>query len=75
MDRKEFDKRFFESTDHTGRFVVKSFKTGYSYYVEPLDSGEFGDINPATGKVEGAYGSKYKGAIHPNDSLYERQWV
>ena len=76
VDRKEFDKRFFESTDQTGRFVVKSSKTGCSYYVEPLDGGErrsFGDINPATGQVEGAYGSKYKGAVHPNDSLITKE--
>lgn len=72
MDRKEFNKRFFKDRDHTGRYVVRSFKTGYSYYIEPLDGGErrdFGDINPATGKIEGAYGEKYKGAIHPSDSL------
>lgn len=72
MDRKEFDKLFFEDRDHTGRFMVRSFKTGYKYYIEPLDKGtkrKFGDINPATGKVEGNYGETYKGAIHPSESL------
>lgn len=72
MNREEFNKRFFENTDHTGRFVVTSKKTGYSYYIEPLDTGSrtgWGDVNPATGKVEGSYGGKYKGAIHPSESL------
>lgn len=72
MNRAEFDKKFFEERDHTGRYMVRSQKTGYAYYIEPLDKGtrrDFGDINPATGKVEGAYGSKYKGAIHPSESL------
>jgi hypothetical protein len=71
-ERLEFDKRFFKDRDHTGRFVVRSHKTGYAYYIEPLDTGkrpDWGDINPATGKVEGAYGGKYKGAIHPSESL------
>lgn len=29
----------------------------------------WGDVNPATGKVEGDYGSKHTGAIHENDSI------
>ena len=64
--------RFLERTDETGRFIVYSTHTGISYYVEPLDTGErrkFGDINPATGQVEGHYGEKYRGAIHPTESL------
>ena len=72
MDIKEFNKRFFEDRDNTGRFMVRSFKTNIAYYVEPLDTGErrrFGDINPATGQIEGAYGQKHKGAIHPSESL------
>ena len=72
MDRTEFNKKFFEERDDTGRFMVRSAKTGYAYYIEPLDTGtrrKFGDINPATGKVEGSYGEKYRGAIHPSDSL------
>jgi|GEM_PF-835584 len=71
-ERIEFDKRFFEDRDHTGRYMVRSFKTGYAYYIEPLDAGSrtgWGDLNPATGKVEGSYGGKYKGAIHPSESL------
>lgn len=68
--------RFLEKTDDTGRFIVYSYKTGISYYVEPLDGGErrgFGDVNPATGKVEGAYGEKYKGSVHPRESLITKE--
>jgi len=64
--------RFLSKTDETGRFIIYSFRTGISYFCEPLDTGErrrFGDINPATGQVEGSYGQKYRGAIHPKDSL------
>lgn len=68
----DLERRFLTNTDDTGRFVVYSFKTGICYYVEPLLGGEkrdFGNINPATGKVEGSYGDKYVGAIHRRDSL------
>ncbi len=59
-------KDFLVNSDDTGRFIVKSLKTGRTYYVEPIDSGErvdWGDLNPATKKLEGDYGSKHKGAI------------
>ena len=71
QERKEFNKRFFAESDHTGRFVVVSMRTGHKYYVEPLDGKKvkWGDLNPATGKVEGSYGSKYKGSINEKDSL------
>lgn len=50
---KEFRKRFLTDTDSSGRFIVKSIKTGRTYYVEPIDDGnrsEWGDLNPATKK-------------------------
>jgi len=77
-DSVEFKQKFLEKRDHTGRYTVYSYKTGCTYYVEPMDSKEstkrgFGDINPATGKVEGAYGEKYKGSIHPSESLITKE--
>jgi hypothetical protein len=72
FDRKEFDKRFLQESDNTGRFIVKSMVTGIRYYVEPIDNGtraEWGDINPATKKVEGDYGMKHRGAIDAKDSM------
>lgn len=49
-------KRFLTNTDETGRFIVKSLTTGKTYYVEPIGNGhpaDWGDINPATKKIEG----------------------
>lgn len=69
---KQFTERFLTNRDETGRFIVKSLKTGISYYVETLDEGErtcWGDYNPSTKKFEtGNYG-KYKGSIKPEESL------
>lgn len=71
MDMREVNKKFFKDTDHTGRFIIVSYRTGRKYYVEPLDGDKvkWGDLNPATGKVEGSYGQKYKGSINEKDSL------
>ena len=65
-------KNFLVDSDKTGRFIVTSLKTGRKYYVEPLDNGlrtEWGDLNPATKKLEGDYGDKYKGSIKESESL------
>lgn len=65
-------KNFLVNSNDTGRFIVTSLKTGKKYYVEPLDSGEkieWGDINPATKKLEGDYGAKHKGSIKESESL------
>ena len=51
----DLDKRFLTNTDETGRFIVKSLTTGKKYYIEPIGNGhpaDWGDINPATKKVE-----------------------
>ena len=68
----EFHQKFLEESDHTGRHFVVSIRTGKRYGVEPIDGKEkvkWGDVNPATGKVEGQYGSKYKGSIKATESL------
>lgn len=68
----DFTKRFLTNTDETGRFIVKSMKTGKTYYVEPIDGDEktyWGDYDPATKKFQGAYGLKYKGSIRPDESM------
>lgn len=45
----DLEKRFLKNTDDTGR----------KYYVEPIGGhSDWGDINPATKKVEGDYGEK-----------------
>lgn len=71
----EFKKKFFEKTEHTGRHVVISFRTGKTYAIEPMGNPHtgWGDLNPATGKVEGNYGSKYRGSIDEKDSLITKE--
>ena len=64
-------KRFFTETEHSGRFMVISFVTGVKYFVEPIGKPHthWGDIDPATKKVQGSYGNKYRGSIDEKDSL------
>jgi hypothetical protein len=57
---------------NTGRYYVTDYKTGRKFCVEPLLDGEhtnWGDLNPATKKVEGSYGEKYIGAIDRKDTI------
>lgn len=50
----DLEKRFLKNTDDTGRFIYQSLVTGRKYYVEPIGGhSDWGDINPATKKVEG----------------------
>lgn len=56
----------------TGRYYIIDIKTGRKFCVEPLLDGEhtnWGDLNPATKKVEGNYGEKYIGAIDRKDTI------
>ena len=73
---KDFNKKFLMNRDETGRFIVKSLKTGKSYYVETIDEGEraaWGDFNPATKTFEtGAYG-KYTGGVKERDSMITKE--
>ena len=69
---KEFEKRFLMNRDETGRFIVKSKKTGKTYYVEPIDGKErtsWGDYNPATKTFETSNYGKYKGSVRPDESM------
>lgn len=72
--------KFLTDTDHTGRFVVTSARTGRTYYVEPIDERhatdwtQWGSIDPATGKMMNKKGfRKYEGAVSPEDSLITEQ--
>ena len=72
MKKKDFIKNFLLNRDETGRFIVRSSKTGKTYFVEPIDGDErtvWGDYNPATKTFEtGNYG-KYKGSVRPSESM------
>ena len=73
---KEFTKRFLTNRDETGRFIVKSIKTGKSYFVEAIDGEErtsWGDVDHATKKMTGSYGDKYKGSIRKDESMITKE--
>ena len=73
---KEFTKRFLTNRDETGRFIVKSIKTGKSYFVEVIDGDErtnWGDVDPVTKKMIGSYGDKYKGSIRKEESMITKE--
>ena len=72
----DFKKRFLFNRDETGRFIVKSTKTGKSYFVEVIDGDErtnWGDVDPATKKMAGSYGDKYKGSIRKEESMITKE--
>lgn len=70
--KEGFEKQFLVNRDDSGRFIVISYRTGRKYFVEPIETEHtphWGDVNPATGKVEGSYGDKYRGGIKEKESL------
>ena len=72
MKREDFIKKFLLDNDETGRFIVKSKKTGKTYFVETIDGDErttWGDYNPETKTFETSNYGKYKGSIKPTESL------
>lgn len=72
----EFRKRFLESRDDSGRFLVTSYRTGKTYFVEPIGpdrAADWGDVNPVTKKQEGSYGQKYRGSINESESLLTKE--
>ena len=76
MDKKEFLKKFLFNRDETGRFIVKSNKTGKTYFVEVIDGDErtlWGDYNPTTKTFETSNYGKYKGSIKENESMITKE--
>lgn len=72
-DLQELKDRFlFESTE-TGRFIVKSLRTGRTYFVECIDGDErtvWGDWDPSDKRFQTSnYGKKHKGSIAPEESM------
>lgn len=64
-------KEFLTHSEETGRQVVESLRTGKKYYVEAIGNGRsnWGDLDPATGKITGNYGGKYTGSITKEQSI------
>lgn len=54
-----------------GRYFITDVKTGRKFLVEPIGDPHitWGDVNPATKKIEGDYGEKYKGCIDEKDTM------
>ena len=73
---KDFVKKFLMNRDETGRFIVKSLKTGKTYFVETLDSGErtaWGDYDPVSKTFQTSSYGKYKGSVEPEDSMIKEE--
>lgn len=70
---KELKKKFLFDSTETGRFIVKSLKTGKTYFVECIDGDErtlWGDYDPVDKKLQTSnYGQKHKGSIKPEESM------
>jgi hypothetical protein len=70
-------KTFLVNRDETGREVVTYPETGKQYYIEYIEPRSFrsswGDVNPATGKVEDSYGDKHRGAIKAEESVITKE--
>ena len=65
-------KHFLTNRDETGRFLVRSLKTGKVYFVEPIEKGrppDWGDVDPVTKKTTGSYGKKFRGAVSEDESM------
>lgn len=72
MKKEDLVRKFLYHRDETGRFIVKSPKTGRIYFVEPIDGDErtvWGDYNPATKNFETSNYGKYKGSVKPSESM------
>ena len=76
MLTQEFRQKFFENTDHTGRHKVVSRRTGKEYFIECIDANirnKWGDLDPASGELQGSYGQKYRGCIDKKESLIKQE--
>ena len=72
MKKEDLVRKFLYNMDETGRFIVKSPKTGRIYFIEPIDGDErtvWGDYNPATKDFETSNYGKYKGSVKPSESM------
>ena len=69
---KNLEELFLIDTSDTGRFIVKSKRTGKTYYVEPIGDPhiEWGSVDPGTGNLMVKKGwKKNKGSINESESL------
>lgn len=73
----EFRKQFLTDRDETGRFIVFSYRTGKTYFVEPIGPdrpADWGSYNPSTDKIENKKGfDKFTGAISEKESMITKE--
>lgn len=73
----EFRQKFLVDREESGRFLVKSFRTGKTYFVEPIGpdrAADWGSYNPGTGNIENKKGfDKYRGSIDEKDSMITKE--
>jgi hypothetical protein len=73
----EFRKQFLVDRDESGRFIVKSYRTGKSYFVEPIGpdrTADWGSFNPSTGNIENKKGfDKFRGSIDEKNSMITKE--
>ena len=69
--------QFLTNRDETGRFIVKSNKTGKTYFVEPIGearAADWGSYNPSTGQIENKKGfDKHRGSIDETNSMITKE--
>ena len=68
-------RNFLVNREETGREIITFPETGKKYYVEYIGKSHtnWGDLNPATGKIEGSYGNKSRGSIDAKDSMITKE--
>ncbi len=69
-------KDFLVKSEDTGRFIVKSTKTGRTYFIEPQGDPhvEWGSVDVSTGKMNVKKGwKKNKGSTDKEDSLITKE--
>jgi len=74
--KKITHKDFLVNTEETGRFLVKSKRTGKTYFIEPQGDPhvEWGSIDQSTGKMNVKKGwKKNKGSTDKEDSLITKE--
>lgn len=72
----KFKENFLINSSDTGRFIVKSLKTGKEYFIEPIGDPhvEWGSLDPASKTMSTKKGwKKYKGSIEKNESLITKE--
>jgi len=63
-------------SSETGRFFIRSQRTGKLYCVEPIGDPHigWGDVDVVTKKVTGNYGDKHPGTVTEKDSIIKEEY-